>query len=172
MNPSDTQALTSDVRRIAEINAKVQALKWHGKEIADAAWDKYGIKAKVVRQLAKESAWDAVQREERRQLEESLDECRAALGMLADLPLGEAAQHSVTNPLLKATNGNGAAKRSRGRPKGSRNKRKLVESVEMADDWSPPPRNETPLQKHARLIEEDWSRPPPTGNAPDLPDAA
>jgi hypothetical protein len=98
MNPSDTQALTRDVQRIAEINAKVQELKWQGKEIADAAWDKYGIKAKVVRQLAKESAWDAVQREERRQHEESLDECRAALGMLADLPLGEAAQRNVSDP--------------------------------------------------------------------------
>jgi hypothetical protein len=163
VTPGEKQQLTRIVERTKAINAQVQELKWEAKEIAESAWDKCGVKPKVVKQLAKEAAWDQVQREERRQFEESLDECRAALGLLADLPLGQAATASHANGRATGkanghANGQAAdgyddhvrdtpAKRGRGRPKGSRNK-----SRQAPGTWSRPPRDDPPV--------------------PDVPDAA
>ena len=45
--------------------------------------------AKVLRQLAKETAWTELERLAQRQLEDRLDQCRAALGLLGDTPPGE-----------------------------------------------------------------------------------
>jgi hypothetical protein len=136
MTPGERAELTRIVERRKAINAQIQDLKWEAKELGEAAWDKCGVKAKVVAQLAKETAWDAVQREERRQFEESLDECRAALGLLADTPLGQAAQAPPVRAVAAHANGNGAVKRGPGRPKGSRNKPKLAVVPEAA---APPP---------------------------------
>jgi hypothetical protein len=148
MTPQEKQHLTRIVERTKAINAQVQELKWEAKELADSAWDKCGVKPKVVKQLAKEAAWDQVQREERRQFEESLDQCRTALGLLADLPLGQAATAAHANGHANGANGTAEAKRGPGRPRGSRNK--------------PKPRNQS----------DDWSRTPPPADPPDLPDAA
>jgi len=144
MTPQEKQHLTRIVNDYARMNAEIQALKWDQKELAESAWDKAGVKPNVVKQLAKESAWDNVRREEQRQLEESLDECRAALGMLADLPLGQAATQprasgraAANGHANGAANGKVDAKRGPGRPRGSRNKRK-------SDDWSRPPQAEPP----------------------------
>ena len=149
MNQGDVNGIKRDVARIVAINAQVQELKWEAKEIAGAAWNKYGVKAKVVKQLAQESAWDEVQREERRQHEESLDQCRAALGLLADTPLGQAATVVHANG---AVNGQAAPKK-RGRPPGSRNKPKA------ADEWTRPP-----------LAAAVADAPPVPDMPPDVPD--
>ena len=98
MNTDEKNNLTHIVNRYAELNRQQQEAKWEQKELADSAWDKAGVKAKVVKQLAKEQAWDAVQRETQRQHEESLDECRSALGMLLDTPLGESAMTETAKP--------------------------------------------------------------------------
>lgn len=143
MTAQDRQAngLAPVVMRIARLNADIQAAKFEINEIADDAYNNDLVRAasvsmarKVVKQLAKESAWDQVQREEQRQLEEAIDECRAALGMLADLPLGQAVQTSVASrPNGRANGGGEPEKRGRGRPKGARNKPKP-----RADDWARP----------------------------------
>jgi hypothetical protein len=154
MTPQEKQHLTRIVNDYARMNAEIQSLKWDQKALAESAWDKAGVKPRVVKQLAKESAWDDVRREEQRQLEESLDECRAALGMLADLPLGQAATQprangraaangAAANGHANGANGKADAKRGPGRPRGSRNRPKSG----------------------------DWSR-PPQADPPDLPDAA
>ncbi|HWE19672.1 MAG TPA: hypothetical protein VG758_21225 [Hyphomicrobiaceae bacterium] len=141
MTPGEKQRLVGDVERIKVLNAEIQSAKWTIKEIADAAWDAYGVKGKVVKQLAKEAAWDQVQREERRQFEGSLDECRAALGLLADLPLGQAA--AAAHAGSKANGSAAPEKRGRGRPKGSRNKPKPVDS--KPGEWTRPPRDDPPV---------------------------
>ena len=156
MNQGDVNGIKRDVARIVAINAQVQELKWEAKEIAGAAWNKYGVKAKVVKQLAQESAWDEVQREERRQHEESLDQCRAALGLLADTPLGQAATAVHANG---AANGQAEpAKRTRGRPPGSKNKPKA------ADEWTRP--------QLAAAVADAPPVPDVPPDVPDLPPAA
>lgn len=120
MTSDETKNLTHIVGRYAELNREIQERKWEQKELADSAWEKTGVKPKVVRQLAKEQAWDAVKREEQRQYEEALDECRSKLGMLADTPLGQAEierveaeepQHHLSNSKYKAPRKNNRSKR-------------------------------------------------------------
>jgi uncharacterized protein (UPF0335 family) len=113
MTNDETKSLTYIVNRVAELNKAKQEADWEIKELADSAWEKCGVAAKVVKQLAKEQAWDAVKREERKQFEESLDECRAKLGMLLDTPLGESALAAAAEP--QTGNGNGGYKGKRGR---------------------------------------------------------
>jgi hypothetical protein len=140
MTPQEKQHLTRIVERHKAINAEVQALKWEAKELAESAWDKCGVRPKVIKQLAKEAA-------------ESLDDCRAALGLLASTPLGQAAQQAhVTDPAVRANgtlkasdqaNGaNGAnghaERRGPGRPRGSRNKAKPANRNDKADYAAPP----------------------------------
>lgn len=118
---NDTGALTYIVSRHSQLGSDIKALKFEQKELEDSAWEKCGKSPKAIRQLSKESAWDAVKREKQRQLEEEIDQGRAALGMLADTPLGqaeleraeaEAQQHHATNPKYKAAaKGNGRGKR-------------------------------------------------------------
>jgi uncharacterized protein (UPF0335 family) len=98
MTNDEEKSLTYIVGRVAELNKQIQEANWEIKEVADSAWDKAGVKSKVVRQLAREQAWDAVKREKQRQHEEAVDVCRAKLGMLADTPLGESAMTEAAKP--------------------------------------------------------------------------
>lgn len=152
MNNTERDHLTRIVERLKAINADVQSLKWEAKELADSAWEKAGVRPKVVKQLAKESAWDQVQREAQRQHEEALDTCRAALGLLADLPLGEAAQvpYSPTDPLIRkdgtvkpGMNADGTPRR-RGRPPGAKNKPKVVGGTDSQAPLDQPPVPDVP----------------------------
>lgn len=92
MTPDEKKKLQHIVERYAELNGDIKTAREEQKELADSAWEACGIKPKVVKQLAKEKDWTEVERMERRQFEESLDDCRAALGMLLDTPLGDAAE--------------------------------------------------------------------------------
>ena len=87
---NDVGALTHIVTRHAQLNADIKGMKFQQKELEESAWEKCGKTAKAIRQLSKESSWDAVKREKQRQLEEEIDQGRAALGMLAGTPLGQA----------------------------------------------------------------------------------
>lgn len=107
MTDDEKKHLTHIVQRHSELAREIQERKWEQKELEASAWEKCGQKPKVVKQLSKESGWDAVKREEQRQFEEAVDQCRSALGMLADLPLGEAA-------LSKAGEERKAPRRKRG----------------------------------------------------------
>lgn len=115
---NDVPALTHIVARHSTLNAEIKAAKMEQKELEDSAWEKCGKSPKAIRQLSKESAWDAVKREKQRQLEEEIDQGRAALGMLADTPLGEAelaraeaqAQQQMEGKSRKGAKGNGRKK--------------------------------------------------------------
>ncbi|MEO0943217.1 MAG: hypothetical protein AAFY06_00045 [Pseudomonadota bacterium] len=96
MNKDDKKRLTHAVKRLAEINAERKELNAEAKEIRDAAKESMELSPKVLTQLAKEQAFTPHERDAQLALEEALDNCRSALGMLSDTPLGEAAMEGVT----------------------------------------------------------------------------
>jgi hypothetical protein len=89
MTRDEEKKLEHIVERSGVLQAQIDQAKEEMKELADSAWEKCGVKPKVIKQLVKEKGWNEIERMAQHQLEESLDECRKALGMLADLPLGE-----------------------------------------------------------------------------------
>jgi uncharacterized protein (UPF0335 family) len=134
---ADREKLSSIVERYRVLEDQIKAAKDEQKELAESAKANLGVPAKALKQAAKEMGWDSVERAAQRQLEDALDACRQALGLLADTPLGQAAQSLAKDiragkadlkvgdgPWLSETMGNGQAepKRDRGRPKGSKNK--------------------------------------------------
>jgi hypothetical protein len=123
---NDLSALKYIVARHAELNAQLKEIKFEQKELEDSAWEKCGKSAKAIKQLSKESAWDEVRRERQRLLEEEIDAGRAALGMLADTPLGGAELTRMEEErVTRGWKADDAPKR-RGRPPGSKNKPKAA----------------------------------------------
>jgi hypothetical protein len=115
MIDDDKQRLQHIVQTYAALCGEVEGYKDsirgcadEQKELATAASERLGLDAKALKQLVAEFRMGAEDRDLIRQREAKLDECRHALGLLADTPLGQAA---MTPPATK-----------RGRPKGSRNK--------------------------------------------------
>jgi len=100
MTEDEKKALLHIVKRYAELNDGKKAISDEQKELAEAAWEKCGVQAKAIKRLAREFDWDNIERLAQKQLEESLDECRHALGILADTPLGEAAIEEVETDAL------------------------------------------------------------------------
>lgn len=82
--------LKEHVGEYASMNARVKSIKMKQVELEETAWEDCGVKPDVLRQLAKESAWDDTKRAKNRHKQQSLQVCREALGILADLPLGQA----------------------------------------------------------------------------------
>lgn len=120
---NDLGALKYIVSRHADLGSQIKTLKFEQKELEDSAWEKCGKSAKAIKQLSKESGWDEVKRERQRQLEEEIDQGRAALGLLADTPLGQAEMERMADErLTKGWKAPGDGKK-RGRPKGSRNRK-------------------------------------------------
>ena len=91
MTSEETKKLQHIVERYAQLATEIAAAREEQKELAATAWETCGVPAKVLRQLAKETAWTELERLAQRQLEDRLDQCRAALGLLGDTPLGEGA---------------------------------------------------------------------------------
>jgi hypothetical protein len=154
MRTEQNPKLAQAVERIVKLTARSKEIGFEINEVADAAYEAGLVRVpnapaarKVLKRLAKDSIASDVEREEQRLIEETIDECRAALGLLADLPLGQAAQHSVTSPLHKAVNGaaggingtGGAVKRGPGRPPGAKNKPKVPQpQPELVETGAPP----------------------------------
>ena len=188
------KSLKDHVDYIAARNAEIQAARWDIQEAANAAFEK-GLVAtesaaearKVLKQLAKDQGKDAEERAKQRAYEELLDDCRAALGLLADTPLGEAAAQVAAQGA--STNGAAPPKKRR-RPPGSKNKPKAAVINEIAD------RAEAALdgiqrtgKANQKQVEYEWTRAPaqqieesmgnadhdeapPVPDVPDLPPAA
>lgn len=89
MNKDEEKKLEHIVDRCRLLQDEMDERKEEIKELCESAWEKCEVKPKVIKQLVKEKGWNEVDRMAQRQLEESLDQCRKALGLLADLPLGE-----------------------------------------------------------------------------------
>jgi hypothetical protein len=119
MTEDDTNRLKHIVERYAELATEVDGYKDDAKQCADeqkdlaaVASERLGLDGKALKQLVAEFRMGAEERDVIRQREAKLDECRLALGLLADTPLGQAAM--ADEP-----------KRNRGRPKGSKNRPKV-----------------------------------------------
>lgn len=163
MNDADREKLRHIVGETARLDDEIADLREEQKELAAAA-KLIGIAPKVVKQLAKESRMDDLQRRAQIALEHSLDQCRADLGMLVGTPLGDAAEELAQGirggevdmrvgdgPWLSETMQrdadavNGAPRRGRGRPKGAKNKPKEAGSkappspMDPFTAGSPPP---------------------------------
>ena len=91
MNTEDKKKLEHIVERVAELERQKKELGEEVKELCDEAKGKLGVSVKATKQLAKEKNMDEIERLGQRLLEEEIDNCRAALGMIADLPLGMSA---------------------------------------------------------------------------------
>lgn len=89
------KALDEAITKLARLEDEKKMLADDIKELTAGTVDSFrehGVTAKVVKQLVKERGYDEIERMAQRQAEETLDQCRHALGLLADLPLGEHAQ--------------------------------------------------------------------------------
>lgn len=130
-----TKRFTELAHHYAELESRKKELADDMKACADLAKNELGVPPKALKQAAKELGMDSVERMAQRELEDALDACRLALGLLADTPLGQAAQEDY------GTHSDEPARRGPGRPKGSRNKSKRSEFTEelaqVAD--APPP---------------------------------
>lgn len=91
MTKDEKKRLQSYIDRIAQLRTNKKELDDEINELVAEANEQTGINKRVIKQLAKERNWSEVERGENQLIEESLDECRHALGMLLDTPLGEAA---------------------------------------------------------------------------------
>lgn len=77
--------------RLARLMTEKKELNETINELVTEAADKCGETKKVIKALVKEKAMSEIERAEQRLHEERVDHLRAKLGLLADLPLGEAA---------------------------------------------------------------------------------
>lgn len=104
MNAADKVNLDSIVSRVADLEMQKKEIGEEIQELCKQAKDDLGRSAKVIKQLAKEKNWNEIERMEQRLLEDELDECRGALGLLADTPLGEHAQaRAATKTVRKSS---------------------------------------------------------------------
>lgn len=119
MNPEEKIKLTDIIDKYAKLSADIQAKRWEQKELAESAWEKCGVEKSVVKQLAKEQAFDDVKKEKLRQHEESLHQCRTLLGLLLDTPLGQAAVSAEESSFDAGglQHGNGKPAKARGKKK-------------------------------------------------------
>lgn len=92
MNQQERQALNDFAQRVANLERQKKEIADDIKDICEECKGQTGTRPKVLKQLAKELNWTQVERMDQHMLEEELDACRSALGLLADTPLGEAAQ--------------------------------------------------------------------------------
>jgi len=96
MNQDDKAKLKAVCEYVAEQFKKKKEIDDDVAEhIADAA-EKLGLRKGNIRKAAKELLMDELERADRRLNEEELDQVRAALGILADTPLGESAVSAAT----------------------------------------------------------------------------
>jgi hypothetical protein len=89
LTADETKKLKHIVKRSRELHDQKKEIAKELKELETAAWEKCEVKPKVLRKAIKESGYSETELIEQRYLEESLDQVRSALGLFADLPLGE-----------------------------------------------------------------------------------
>lgn len=91
MNKEEKKQLESYTERIASLYRDKKELDDEINELVAECAEKLALRKGNIRKSAKERNMDELERSDRRQVEEELDQIRSALGILADTPLGEAA---------------------------------------------------------------------------------
>jgi len=107
---SDKTKLKQAINQIAQLQTEKKSKDDEINEAVALAAEKFELNKRTIKALAKDTRSNEMERAERRLQEEELDQCRAALGLLADLPLGEAAVAEVA-----ASTKNGKARGKQGR---------------------------------------------------------
>ncbi len=95
MNKDEKKQLDSATERIATLYRDKKEIDDEIAEIVAECSEKTGLRKGSIRKAAKERNMDDLERADIRQREEEMDQVRAALGILADTPLGEAAETSA-----------------------------------------------------------------------------
>lgn len=91
MNPVTKGKLDAATKRIAKLESQRKELGFQIKGEIDAAYEATGVRKKNIKGLAKLQGYSSEERKEFMEAEEQFDECAVALGLLKDLPLGQAA---------------------------------------------------------------------------------
>lgn len=92
MNKDEKKHLDSATERVAQLYRDRKELDDEIAEIVAECAEKTGLRKGSIRKAAKERNMDELERADIRQREEEMDQVRNALGILADTPLGEAAE--------------------------------------------------------------------------------
>ena len=95
MNQTEKKQLESYTERVAKLLEEKREIDDEIKELIAEASEKLGLRKGNIRKAAKEWNLSELDRADRRQVEEEMHEIRSALGLLADLPLGEAAMDAT-----------------------------------------------------------------------------
>jgi len=110
MSPDHKKALKKYLPEIAKHMADIKETQVTVREIVAIVADKTEMSTKAIRKAAKDLNLSDLERQDQRLVEDQLDECRSALGILADTPLGDAAERTVTQKREeKAFEGAGAS---------------------------------------------------------------
>jgi uncharacterized protein (UPF0335 family) len=94
MNPTTRNKLNEATKRIAALESERKTLGFEIKELIDTAYEQTGVRKKNIKALAKLQAYSKEERADFMEAEEQFDECAVALGLLKDLPLGQAAMEA------------------------------------------------------------------------------
>lgn len=97
MNKDEKKHLDSATERIATLFREKKEIDDEIAEIVAECAEKTGLRKGNIRKAARERNMDELERADKRLVEEELDQIRSALGILADTPLGEAAEASAKN---------------------------------------------------------------------------
>ncbi len=99
MNAEQKEKLTYIVETVASYEREKKEINERIKEICAEAEEKHQLHPKTVKRLAKEHNMDEAEREEQRVIEHQIEECRLALGWLADTPLGASAVENLQDEI-------------------------------------------------------------------------
>lgn len=95
MNKDDKKKLSAYAERVARLLTDKKEIDKEINEVLAEAAEKLQLQKGNIRKAAKELNLDAAERADKRAAEEEMEQIRHALGLLADTPLGQAAQEKV-----------------------------------------------------------------------------
>jgi septal ring factor EnvC (AmiA/AmiB activator) len=107
INPQMKKTVDSVTTRVKNLLADKKNIDAQIKDLVDSCAEQTGVRAKNIKQLAKDKMMSKEERADKIAAEEQLDSLRVALGLLKDLPLGQAAieardQEESEKPAKKA----------------------------------------------------------------------
>lgn len=91
----EKKKLKSFIDRISRLKVQKKDLDDEINELTADAADKMGLRKSTIKALAKRNRMSEIERQEADLLQEELEQCQHALGMLAGTPLGDAAEEST-----------------------------------------------------------------------------
>lgn len=97
MEPAEKKDFKAKIDQIAKKQLEKKEMDDDINDLVATAAEKFGVSKKLVKSLAKETRMSDVERSEQKLFEGEMHHYREQLGILADLPLGEAALAKEAN---------------------------------------------------------------------------